>query len=171
MHKILEYLGLVVFSTGLLVGIQVPGLVDLYGKLLQARVLESNASVSEFQDDADRYFHGDLDKLVEHYDANTDPVIVSGGESIRAVVTRNRRLQAALEQFRASTVSAYRHAILSPLPEIKAQLWRDYTYRIVLDPAAIGFGVAFALCGLASFEFLVFLLAMGGRVFRRARAA
>ena len=115
MKKILDYLKLSVFVLGVLVGIQIPGFIDQYGKNLDARVSESGNSVSEFQDDADNYFGGDINRLIEYYSNNVDPVIISGGESIEAIFSRGQLLINAQQQFNQSVYGSYAHVFISPV--------------------------------------------------------
>jgi hypothetical protein len=45
---LMDYLRLVLFVCGVLVGIQVPGFVDQYGQRLEAHQLEAKLSLAEF---------------------------------------------------------------------------------------------------------------------------
>ena len=147
MRKILDYLRLLLFTAGVLIGVQVPGFIDQYGKSLEAHLLESTLSLKEFQQDAQRYFDGSLDKLIAHYKNNPDPVIHDGGTSIAAIYSRNLVLTQAWSIFSTSTYSAYTHVILEPLNDIKSEVWSNYTYSIVLNGSAIisGLGCGFIL--------------------------
>lgn len=144
MRKILDYLRLLLFTSGVLIGVQMPGFIDQYGKSLEAHLLESSISLNEFQEDAERYFNGSLDKLIAHYQNNKDPVIKDGGDSIAAIYNRNQTLTQAWKSFTASTYSAYTHVILKPLLDIKYEVWSNYTYNIILNPSAIISGLT---CG------------------------
>lgn len=161
MTKLHDYLKTAILLLALLAGIQLPVAVHQYGMLLEARVQESNISVREFQDDADRYFGGDLDQLIAHYDATPDPVMVAGGQSIQAIAARNRLLTRALDSYRRSPVHAYFATLVSPVPEVREQLWRDYQYNVTLDITAIAVGVGFALACAMLYELAVFALSTG----------
>jgi len=147
MRKILDYLRLLLFTGGVLIGVQVPGFIDQYGKSLEAHLLESGLSLKEFQQDAQRYFDGSLDKLIAHYQHNPDPVIQDGGTSIEAIYSRNQSLTQAWSTFSSGTYNAYTHVILEPLDDIKNEVWSRYTYSIVLNRSAIisGLGCGFIL--------------------------
>ena len=147
MRKILDYLRLLLFTAGVLIGVQVPSFIDQYGKSLEAHLLESSLSLKEFQQDAQRYFGGNLDKLIAHYQNNPDPVIQDGGASIAAIYSRNQSLTQAWSTFSSSTYNAYTHVILKPLDDIKSEVWSRYTYNIVLNRSAIvsGLGCGFIL--------------------------
>ena len=66
-----SYLRLLVFAFGLLVGVQVPGLVDDYGKRVAAQRAESEESLLGFRETAARFFNADLNALGAHYRAST----------------------------------------------------------------------------------------------------
>ena len=144
MRKIVDYLRLILFTSGVLFGVQVPGFIDQYGKILEAHLLESSLSLAEFQKDAQRYFDGNLDKLIAHYQNNPDPVIKDGGASISAIYSRNLKLTQAWTAFSKNTYSAYSHVLLEPLIDIKNEVWSNYTYSIVLNQSAIISGL---FCG------------------------
>ncbi len=144
MRKIVDYLRLILFTSGLLLGVQVPGFIDQYGKSLQAHLLESSLSLEEFEKDAQRYFDGNLNKLIAHYQNNPDPVIKDGGDSIAAIYNRNLTLTQAWASFTTSAYGAYTHVIFEPLIDIKNEVWSSYTYSIVLNLSAIISGLT---CG------------------------
>lgn len=144
MRRILDYLRLLLFTSGVLIGVQVPAFIDQYGKSLEAHLLESSMSLKEFQKDAEHYFDGSLDELIAHYQNNKDPVIKDGGASIAAIYNRNQALVLAWKSFTASTYSAYTHVILKPLLDIKNEVWNNYTYSIILNTSAIISGLT---CG------------------------
>lgn len=143
MRRIVDYLRLILFTSGVLVGVQVPGFIDQYGKSLQAHLLESSLSLEEFKKDAQRYFDGDLDKLITHYQNNPDPVIKDGGASISAIYSRNLHLEQAWTAFSKNTYSAYSQVLFEPLTDIKNEVWSNYTYSIVLNQSAIISGLCY----------------------------
>lgn len=141
-----SYLRLMLFLAGVLIGVQIPGFVDQYGKSLEAHFIESNESMREFRQDADKYFDGDIEKLISHYKKNQDPVFTAGGESINSIYTRNIILRNGLKDFKHGSLRAYSHVFLSPVTDIREEVWRNYSYSVKLDPAAISVGL---LSGLA----------------------
>jgi len=140
-RRVSEYIRLVTFVAGVLVGIQLPGFVDQYGKALQAHQRESAASLREFQDDAERYFGGSLEKLAEYYRSSPDEVFNAGGLSIGALAQRNEALTRAVNRFYQSPYSPYLQTLLEPVDEIRRDVIDRYTYTVVLNGWAIGFGL------------------------------
>ena len=157
MHKIVDYLRLILFAGGVLLGVQVPEFVDQYGKNLRSHLLESSLSLQEFKGDAQRYFNGDLDKLIAHYQNKADPVIKDGGASISAIYSRNLHLKQAWATFSKSTYSAYSQVFFTPLADIKNEVWSNFTYAIVLNQSAIisGLCCGFLLALLVEFTGLL----------------
>ncbi|MEH6579584.1 MAG: DUF2937 family protein [Amphritea sp.] len=158
MRKIIDYLRLILFMGGVLVGIQVPGFIDQYSKSLEAHSRESTLSLEEFQADANKYFNGDLEKLISHYQSNEDPVFNTGGDSIRAIYSRNLLLGKAVEEFQRTTYSAYIHVFLHPVTQIKNEVWESYSYNILLNESAIISGLSLGVILSAITDLLVLLL-------------
>lgn len=164
MKKIMDYLKLAVLILGVLMGVQIPGFVSQYGQNLDARVAESLEGLSQFQQDADQFFNGNIDQLLKHYARNQDPVIVAGGKSIKALVLRNQTLTQAQSDFHQSLYSPYLQVFVSPITEIRQDVWNHYEYKVILNSEAIGIGIGFGLLVLAVFEFVFFFL---GLMFQR----
>ena len=147
------YLRLLLFFAAALVGVQVPGFVDQYGQSLEARYEESGRSLAAFQRDADRYFDGDMARLIAHYRESDDPVFQDGGGGIYALHERHRELDEALNAFRQGLPHAYWQALVAPAADVREQAWRSYSYVIKLSPTAIalgaGVGMLVALIGEA----------------------
>lgn len=142
MLKILrDYLRLLLFFAGTLAGLQIPGFVDQYGKSLQAHLAEANQQLAGFQRDADRYFGGNLEQLIAHYAASSDPVFSAGGNNLSAMAKRRYQLQDALQRFNASVYSPYSELLLHPLADIREEVWQHYSHNVLLKPDAMAFGL------------------------------
>jgi len=138
---IISYIRLIFFIGGTLLGVQVPFFVDQYGKCLESHLIESEKALSVFKDDADKHFSGSLEKLIAHYKKNDDKVFKEGGDSIQSIYDRHRLLQKLFFNFKRSAWSAYTQAIITPLPEINKEVWRNYSYAVKLDPRSIMLGL------------------------------
>ncbi|QYJ82279.1 DUF2937 family protein [Shewanella aegiceratis] len=144
-RRLMDYLRLLLFVCGVLLGVQVPAFVDQYGKALAAHTQEAKQSLAEFQRDADRFFGGDIDRLIAHYKQNPDAVFNAGGESIEALYQRYQLLSSALTEFNQSGYGGFDRLVLAPLPEIRDQVWQHFSHSILLDGRAIAFGLVFGL--------------------------
>lgn len=167
-----DYLRLVLFCLGVLAGIQVPGFVDQYHKSLQAHLAEVNQQLAGFQRDADRYFNGSLEQLIQHYAASDDPIFTAGGQNIGDIAQRRQQLAQALRGFDGAFWHPYRELVLHPQPDIRAEVWQHFSYQLLLKPEAIVFGL---LSGLLTAMLIEALLSACfwctikgvGRIFKR----
>jgi len=141
MKQLMDYMRLILFVCGVLLGVQVPGFVDQYGQRLQAHATEAKLSLGEFQRDADRFFAGDLNKLIGHYRQNADEVVKAGGESIEVIYQRYLLLDGALQRFNQSAYSGFQQVAFEPLVDIRTEVWQDFTHTIMLDGRAIAIGL------------------------------
>jgi hypothetical protein len=139
------YIRLILFIGGVLLGIQIPGFVDQYGKRLEAHYLESMNSLRQFKVDAQKYFDGDMQKLIDHYRENGDPVFQDGGDSIQSIYDRHLLLENAVKTFKKDLWHAYYQALLKPVGDIQNEALASYSYSVKLDLGAIVFGLT---CGL-----------------------
>lgn len=169
MSTYFSYLRMFVFLGSVLVGIQVPAFVAQYGDALASHLAESQKALGQFQDDADRYFDGNLEKLIAHYKQSPDRVFNAGGDSVQAIYGRYLLLKRSLDAFRGSVWAAYTQALFSPVADVKAEVWKRYSYTVRLQPGAIVFGLVAGLCFTLAVEFLLKLLFRLPARFRRAR--
>src|SRR5437868_11359012 len=95
---LLSYLRLVLFSIGLLIGVQVPGFISDYAKRVEAHLIEAQTGLSGFQGTAIQFFKGDMQALVAHYRASEDPIFRSDADSLSTLLTRQLALD---KQFQA----------------------------------------------------------------------
>ena len=162
MKIIKVYTRLLLFVGGALIGVQVPSFVDQYGQRLEAHFLESKTGLNEFQKDADKFFKGDISKLVQHYKNNTDPVFNDGGQSIETLLTRQQLLSNAVIAFNKKFYSPYLHTLSSPIVEIRNETWNSYDYSIKLNASSIAWALA---SGLIIAIFIDLFLALLGSMF------
>lgn len=164
MKTLLSCARLFVLLATALLAVQVPFYVGQYGATLAAHYAESQRSLGQFQDEADRFFDGSIAELVSHYRDSDDEVFRAGGESIQAIYHRNLVLERSLARYRTGPVSAYTQALVRPVPEIKRAVLSDYSYVIRLDPGAIVFGLGVGVALTLVLE----LLARGGMLLVRS---
>lgn len=167
MRVIFSYFRLITFISGLLIGVQVPHFVDQYGKALQSLWLESEQALSEFQQEADRYFDGDMEKLIAYYRKSDDQVFIDGGDSISAIYQRNQQLKQALANYRQGLKESYWHTFVHPQADIRQEVMQSYTYAIQLTPHAMAVGVILALLLAVLTESLLRLLLLPWRKKKR----
>ncbi|MBJ9977147.1 DUF2937 family protein [Pseudomonas sp. S75] len=160
------YLRLLLFTVGLLVGVQVPGLVKDYGQRVEAHLLESREALSGFQETAERFFNGDLQALLRHYRGSDDPVFVSDANSIESLMVRNQLLENEWQSLQGSWAARTWHVLVQADPALRQETLNGYSYQILLVPEAIGWGLGCGfLLALLVESLLLGLgwLALGGR--------
>jgi hypothetical protein len=136
-----NYLRLVVFAFGLLVGVQVPGFVDQYAKRVSAHQLEAVKSFGGFRETADRYFGGNVDALIAHHAASEDPAFKNEAKVIRGIYDRLAMLTAELAALRGPLIQQIMHVLFRANSEILSETRSEYTYTVPLNPPAVVCGV------------------------------
>ncbi len=136
-----SYLRLLLFTFGLLAGIQVPGLVKDYSQRAEAHLFESRQALDGFKQTAERFFKGDLQALVRHYRDSDDPVFLSDANSIESLLIRNQLLENEWLALQGSWLSRTWHVLAQPDAQLREETLKGYSYQILLVPEAIGWGV------------------------------
>lgn len=140
-----SYLRLALFALGLLVGVQVPGFIDDYAKRVDAHRIEAENSLKGFRQTASRFFKGELDTLVAHYQASKDPVMRSDAQSVGELVERSRWLEREWQAMQGSWVTQVWHLTTAADRELMAETVAAYRYQVLLAPEAIAWGIACAM--------------------------
>ncbi|WP_017444135.1 DUF2937 family protein [Gayadomonas joobiniege] len=141
------YFRLILFTFFLLVGLQVPAFLQQYQLVSTARYAEAQQNLSGFQQTADRYFNGQLDQLIQHYEKSSDPVIQDDSQSVLKIARRVAALEQEQEVFKQSQPLVAWHVVTNAQPDVLAQTQQEYSYLVPLNTAALawGFSVAIAL--------------------------
>lgn len=140
-----HYLRLVVFTVGLLLGVQAPGFVDQYAKRVSAHYIEVKHNFAGFQQAADQYFNGNVEALVAHHLASPDPVFRGEAKTIGDLFARIKMLGAELDAMSGSSISRLIHVAVHPNREILKETSDAYSYTVPLSPDAILYGVSVGL--------------------------
>lgn len=155
-----SYLRLALFALGLLVGVQVPGFINDYGKRVEAHRIESELGLKGFRETARRFFKGDLTALVGHYQASADPVMRSDAQSLETLVERAAFLEREANAMRGSWYAQVWHLATAADHELMEETFAAYRYQVQLAPEAIAWGIACALLLAWLLESLVLLVGM-----------
>jgi hypothetical protein len=140
-----SYLRLALFALGLLVGVQVPGFVDDYGKRVEAHRLEAQQALKGFRETAKRFFKGDLDALVAHYRTSDDPVMRSDAQSVAVLVERANWLEREWQAMQGPWYAQVWHLAVVADRQLLQETYDAYRYQVLLVPEAIAWGIACAL--------------------------
>ena len=158
MKLCLRYVRLFIFAIALLFGLQVPGFVEQYGIRLEARLLESKNNLGAFQDDADKYFSGDINRLIAHYKNKPDQIIQDGGVSIEAILIRNQTLISAHQNFTKNNVAPYLHTFFQPVHDVRENTLNNYNFMVLLNSKSILFGLSLGVSFILLIDFLLMVL-------------
>lgn len=161
-----SYLRLVLFTAGLLVGVQIPGFVSDYHKRVEAHLIEAQQSVKGYNATAAQFFKGDLQALVQHYRNSEDPVFRSDADSINALLTRTQVLEREWLAMQGPWYVKALHVAVAADADIRRETWNGYTWQVLLAPDVIAWGIISALVLALLIESLGLLLGWvvnGGR--------
>lgn len=137
-----SYLRIILFTLGLLVGVQVPGLINDYSQRVQAHMIEARNSLQGFNETAQKFFDGNLQALVEHYRGSDDPVFRSDADSIGGLLARSQSLEREWQALQGPWYARDWHVLVGADPQIRNETLHGYQYQVLLAPAAIGWGLA-----------------------------
>lgn len=88
-----SYLRLVLFTLGLLFGVQIPGFISDYSKRVEAHLIEAQQAVKGYTATAQQFFKGDIQALIQHYRDSEDPVFRTDADNIDTLMNRTHILE------------------------------------------------------------------------------
>ncbi len=153
-----RYLIVIVACISLLVGLQVPNFIDQYQKRIDAHLREVTVNLQPFQDIADKYFGGNLDKLIELHRASDVKPFQEEGAAIAKMVQRKLRFEADLAALQVSLPLKAWRVLTQGDREMIDEALGQYSYNVPLNQDALAFGAGAALVILLLVE-LLFALA------------
>ena len=124
--------------------------------------MESKLSLKEFQSDAERFFKGDIEQLIEHYKNSKDHVFSQGGDSISTIYQRSTLLDNSLIHFNKDIFSPYKATFIMPIADIRDEAWNNYDHSIRLNEASIiwALGLGFIITSLCELVLALLLKTM-----------
>ncbi|MGS2721389.1 DUF2937 family protein [Paraglaciecola aestuariivivens] len=142
-----DYLRLIFFCGGLLMGIQIPAFVDQYAKRVDAQLSEAMLIFAGFQQTAERYFNGDMQALISHYQQSDDQVFKHDAQNIGFIRHRVTRLKTEAAAMQQSAFLRVMHVLFTPDPKVRQDTFEHYSYVVLLNAQAFfwGLGMAFIL--------------------------
>lgn len=161
-----DYFRLAIFASGILLGVQIPGFIDQYEKRVDAHLIEAKEALFGFQNTADRYFNGDLHKLISHYRKSQDKVFVDDANNIEFIANRVEILQHYQQSLSADFVGQVKYLIFSGDRDLAKETLDSYSYVVPLQAQSIISGTLIAIAFIFIVDFLGFL---GKRGYRRLK--
>ena len=135
------YLRMIIFATGILAGIQVPSFVEQYTQRVHAHLQEVRIIFAGYQQTADRFFDGSIEKLLHHYQTANDAVFNADARTIEHIRGRLVRLSTELAALERPLAFRIIHVLFNADKALLHESITRFTYTVPLQPRAI-------LCGL-----------------------
>jgi hypothetical protein len=158
LHVVSQYLRLILFSVGLLIGMQLPAVVDQYSKRVNAHLLEAEQSLGGFQQTADAYFSGSIERLVSHYQSSDDKVFQNDAANIQFIFERVQSLNSEMMLLEQSAFFRTFHVMFAYDQKLMNETMQHYSYALLLNPQALIWGISIAFCLAFFTELLLRLL-------------
>ena len=153
-----RYLFVVVACASLLIGLQIPNFVDQYHKRVDAHLREVTINLQPFQEIANKYFGGDLGKLIALHRSSDAKPFQEEGAAIEKMVQRKLRFEADLAALQTSLPLKAWHVLLHGDREMIDEALEQYSYAVPLNQDALIFGAGVALTILLLLELLLALI-------------
>ena len=152
-----RYLMIIVACVALLLGLQVPNFVDQYQKRVDAHLREVTINLQPFQAIANKYFSGDMDKLLALHRGSGEKPFQEEGSALEQMMQRKLRFEADIAALQASMpVKAFR-VLFNGDREMIDETLGQFSYNVPMNQDALIFGAGFAFALLLSLEGLLAL--------------
>jgi hypothetical protein len=153
-----DYLRIILFCGGLLIGIQIPAVVDQYVKRIDAHLTEALDVFAGFQQTADRYFEGNIQDLISHYENSDDIVFRNDATNIRFISNRVTQLMSEQTALKQSALMRTAHVLFFPDNKIFQQTLEQYSYMILINSQALIWGLTSGFLMASFFDLLFYVI-------------
>ena len=170
MKFITDYIRLILFCSGMLMGVQIPAVVDQYEKRVDAHVIEAKELLGGFQQTANRYFNGNMQALITHYEKSDDAIFRDDALNIRYISDRVTLLENELKALQQAHVFRVIHVLFKSDHKLMTETIQQYSYMILIDLKALIWGLVsgFLVAALLDLVFAIIGYSVVGR--RKAKA-
>jgi Protein of unknown function (DUF2937) len=141
----------------------VPGFIAQYRQRLGGRLDQARLDLALWQKIADRYFQGDLGKLIQYHLASKDPTFHSEGGAIQALLASVQHLQSEAAALHGSLFQQVIYLTLHGDPDLARATLGDWVPTFGLSAEAIVFALVFAVGLWLIFQASWSVTAAGGR--------
>lgn len=150
-----RYLMIVVACLALLMGLQLPNLADQYQKRVDAHLREVTVNFQPFQNIADQYFNGSIEKLIEFHRQSGQKPFQEEGAAVEQMYQRKLRFSAELAAMKSSMTNRIMHILFNSDQEMMTETLAQYSYTVPLNQDAMVVGAAIATAVLLMLELLL----------------
>lgn len=153
-----DYLRITLFCGGLLIGIQIPAVIDQYAKRIDAQLTEALDVFSGFQETADRFFKGNIQDLIRHYKSSDDPVFKNDATNLLFISDRVTYLKSEKLALKQSALMRTAHVLFFADNKVFQQTLEQYSYMILIDPQALVWGLISGFLIASFFDLLFYIM-------------
>jgi len=153
-----DYVRLIIFSAGILIGVQVPNFIDQYAKRVSAHYIEAKMNFSGYQQTADKHFGGNIEALWDHYVSSPDTVFKDDAHNIKQIYKRQQGFFAELKALDTSLFRKIFHVIFYADNEVLKETLTEFSYTVPLNHEAIICGLLLGLTLSVVFELVGFMI-------------
>lgn len=160
---------------GVVAGGMVPSFLAQYRQRVGGALGQALKDLAPFQQIADRFHGGSLERLIAHHHASTDATFHAEGAAIRAIADSVSSLQATLTALDTHVFAQLLHVLRAPDVPMLQATWAAFRPAFSFDvdslAMAAAFGVSLWLTFLAAWWLLAALAARlrGGGMAPRSR--
>lgn len=152
-----RYLLIVIACMAMLVGIQVPNLVDQYTKRVDAHLREVQANLKPYVEIAKGYTNGSLEQLVQMHARSDNKAFQEEGKALSLMIQRKLRFEEDMAAMQGSLAARIYRFVLKGDRELIDETFQQYTYAVPLNEDALVVGAASVLIMVVLGELLLAL--------------
>jgi len=127
-------------AAALLLGVQLPGFVSQYEQRLDAHLSEAGVHLRGYQEIADRFFGGSLAALLAKHEQSPDPVFRAEAKPLRQLFERFQHFSEEKQALETALPGKLLHLARRGDRDLIGETWRNFSYAVPLDAAALTTG-------------------------------
>jgi hypothetical protein len=140
----------------------VPGFIAQYRQRLGGRLDQARLDLEPWQRIADRFYQGDLDKLIQYHLDSKDATFHSEGSVIQSLIVTVQQLQSAVGALHSSLFHQVGYLTLHADAGLMRATVADWVPTLALSIEGVLFALLFAVAVWLLFHILWWLLALSG---------
>jgi hypothetical protein len=143
-----------VLIAGTIAGGCVPGFIQQYRQRVGGRLDQVHIDLAPFEQIARRFHDGDMDKLVRHHLASSDPSFHAEGQALQSMLDSLTRLTAMAEGLSGSVWQQIGYLLRDFDSSIGVATWRAHVPAFSLDAGSIMVALAMGVASWLLFQLL-----------------
>lgn len=169
MRLLKEYTIRLVFTAGILFGVQVPNFIDQYTQKISAHYLEAAENFSGFQATADKFHEGNVKALIERHETSDDPVFKAEAGPIKEIHSRISAFSSELKCLSTNLFGKIYHVAFKSDRAVLKETLSEYSATVPLNTDAIicGLGLGMVSALVCDLFFFILKMVFGWRFGRR----